>query len=320
MLILFLNHKIKECGVYQYGYRIFNILNKSKTNIYIYKELDNFDEYMNYINSIGPCAIIYNFHDTTMNWLNRSNIQKKVKNIGISHESDTSLFDIILSINPDDTEIDTIYNIPRPIYENIHDLTKNYKINNKKIQDFISYNEGKDIPIFGSFGFGFDFKGFDKIIKIINNNYEKAVIKLLITLPHFDPNKDYNINMINNKCNSINKNSNIKLLILNEFMTNEEILLFLSSNDANIFLYDKLNERSISSTIDYALSVNKPLIISDSHMFRHIYSDSICVYNTNIKDCINNSIKIVQDYINKYSNQNLIDKVDKIININISQS
>jgi hypothetical protein len=26
MRILFFNHKVKECGVYQYGYRVFHIL------------------------------------------------------------------------------------------------------------------------------------------------------------------------------------------------------------------------------------------------------------------------------------------------------
>ena len=45
----------------------------------------------------------------------------------------------------------------------------------------------------------------------------------------------------------------------------------------------------VSSVIDYAISVNKPFVISDSYMFRNIYSDSICVYYTEIKRAINNS-------------------------------
>ena len=35
MNILFLNHKIQSCGVYQYGLRLYNILQNSDTNIYI---------------------------------------------------------------------------------------------------------------------------------------------------------------------------------------------------------------------------------------------------------------------------------------------
>ena len=34
MNILFLNHKVENCGVYQYGFRLINILKKTITNIF----------------------------------------------------------------------------------------------------------------------------------------------------------------------------------------------------------------------------------------------------------------------------------------------
>ena len=54
-----------------------------------------------------------------------------------------------------------------------------------------------------------------------------------------------------------------------------------------------MHGRGISSTIDYDISVKRPLAISDSYMFRHIYSHDICVYKVNIDDAINNSKKIL---------------------------
>lgn len=102
-------------------------------------------------------------------------------------------------------------------------------------------------------------------------------------------------------------------MITNEFFSNEEILLFLSSNDTNIFLYDHMYGRGISSVIDYAISAKKPFVISDSYMFRHIYSDNICVYKTNIHEAIINSKNILDSLLNKYSNENLINKIDSII-------
>lgn len=182
MIILFLNHKNKQCGVYQYGNRLFNILNKSIKNKYIYKEIDNYIEYIDYIYLINPNFIIYNYHSLTMGWLDNNNIQKNFKNIGILHESDTFIFDIYLNINPNDNENEYNYNIPRPIFENTKELINNYKINNNKIQEFINYNEGNDVPIFGSFGFAFFNKGFDKIVKLINENYSRAIIKLVVTI------------------------------------------------------------------------------------------------------------------------------------------
>ena len=44
-MILFLNHKIKHCGVYQYGVRLYQIIQKSKNIIIVYKEVDSFEEY-----------------------------------------------------------------------------------------------------------------------------------------------------------------------------------------------------------------------------------------------------------------------------------
>jgi len=314
MIVLFLNHKIQSCGVYQYGLRLFNILKKSYTYTYVYKEIDNYTEYIDIIHKIKPKMILYNYHGSTMSWLNNNNIFKNTKNIGIPHESNGHMFDLILSIDPNELETNNFFNIPRPIYENVDKLLDNYKITNKKIEEFINYTEGENVPIFGSFGFGFTNKGFDKIIQIVNDNYDAAIIKLVITFAHFDPNRDANINHVLQTCNSIIRKPNIKLMILNDFFTNEEVLLFLKSNTCNIFLYDTMNGRGTSSVIDYAISVNKPFVISDSFMFRHIYSDDICVYKTNIRDAIENSKKMLPNLLKKYSNKILIDKIDNIIN------
>jgi hypothetical protein len=313
MNILFLNHKIHACGVYQYGLRVADILKKSNKNNYIYSEIENYHEYLNCLSFHNPDIIIYNYHTSTMSWLNSQNIQYEVTNIGIPHESSCDFFDYIFNIDPSETDVNNIYSIPRPIYENIEELFTTYKITDNEIDKFINYNEGPDVPIFGSFGFGFQNKGFDKIIDIINQNYTKAIIKLVITIAHFDPNNITNYNIISNLCKLKNINPNIKLLICNNFFTNEEILLFLHSNTANIFLYDQMIGRGMSSVIDYAISANKPFVISDSYMFKHVYSDSICVYKTNIKDAIINSASKSLHLIYKYSNKNLIDKIDKTI-------
>ena len=72
-------------------------------------------------------------------------------------------------------------------------------------------------------------------------------------------------------------------MIHTDFVNENDLLIFLQSNTMNIFLYDNLHGRGISSTIDYALSVRRPLGISDSFMFRHIYSDEICLYKNSIQ-------------------------------------
>jgi hypothetical protein len=174
-------------------------------------------------------------------------------------------------------------------------------------------NEINNTHVFGSFGFGFEFKGFDKIVDLITKNYDTAIIKFVIPTAFFDPHAQTRYTTLYNQCMAKNTKPGIKVYITNEFFTNTDLLHFLASNTANIFLYDMLKGRSISSAVDYALSVKKPLIISDSHMFRHIYNDSICPYKTPIRECIKNSQSILDKYCDEFSNINLINKVNNIM-------
>jgi hypothetical protein len=84
----------------------------------------------------------------------------------------------------------------------------------------------------------------------------------------------------------------------------------------NIFLYSQQgNGLGISSTIDYALSVKKPLAVSDSFMFRNIYSDEICLYKNTIEYCLEKSLGYCSIFLEKYSNQNLINKFRSILSL-----
>jgi hypothetical protein len=98
--VLFVNHKIKKCGGYQYGLRLYNILQKSKCINYVWREIENYDEYMYQLSLYNYDVIFYNYHPCIMGWLNNSNIQKKIKNIGVQHNLDENkIFDITLRLD-----------------------------------------------------------------------------------------------------------------------------------------------------------------------------------------------------------------------------
>lgn len=307
MKILFLNHKVQQCGVYQYGLRLYNILKKTVHIQYIYIEIENIYDYLSVIHQYNDIhAILYNYHNVTMPWLNKYNIQKKVKNIGIPHESTHDFFDVICEIDPTFIKTENIYPIPRPMFDDVDEILKTYTPSTPNIRQFIEYSE-ENVPIFGSFGFGLTDKGFDKIVKIVNEQYTNAIIKFVMPMPAFgDASYPYGVQQIINKCVENNTNK-LKIFITYDFFTNEDLLYFLKSNTMNIFLYDLMNSRSISSVIDYALSVDRPIGISNSHMFRHIYSDDICLYKTSIHDCIQN-FKLKP----KHTNDNVINVFSQI--------
>ena len=316
MRTLFLNSKLKKCGVHQYGIRLFDILKKSKNIEYIYLELDTYNEYQIIVENEEYDMILYNYHphDRVMGWLNEQNIQRKTKNIGLQHDlEENNIFDITLRLDVTLEESINRYNISRPIFEDIDKLLEEYEPSTEKIKQFISYSE-ENVPIFGSFGFGFNRKGFDKIVKLINDSYEKAIIK--IVMPHAET-QPSDPDVIPKCFENITKDG-IKLMITDIFLSENDILYFLRSNTMNIFMYDTHHSAGLSSVIDYALSVKKPLAINDASWFRHIYSDDISVLKRSIPDILNLSQDYCKQFLDKFSNANLINKIDTIILQNIT--
>ena len=299
MKILFLNHKEKNCGVYQYGYRVYNIIKKSNIHTYLYYEIENEDEYIKSIQKENPDGIIYNYHPWMMGWLNVENMSKftNIKHYKLCHEDLNDIrFDYFINDIYDRGNL--AYYTPRPIFET------NFPY------------ENNDIPIIGSFGFGYsDCKGFERLCRMVNDQFDEAIIKLNITYSFACDLNGEKARSIADRCrNSITKEK-IKLEIDHEFKNDEELLKFLSQNSLNAFLYSELDSRGFSSVIDYAISVNRPIAITKSNMFRHIYDiePSICVENNSLKEIIENGSKLLNIYKKSWSNHNLIKSYDDMI-------
>lgn len=320
--VFFINNKMIQCGVYQYGKRLFDILKKSTNFVFIYYEIDNETDYTNLItNTIDNeiVCVLYNYHDQVFRWLNNQNIQKKIINIGLIHEINSNIFDVSVNINPVELENanNKIYCIPRPIFENVDDIINNteFNIENKY---FIESYKNKNIPIFGSFGLAYNMKSkkFENVISLINEQYDEAIIKIVMPKATFYSDPTVHLR-IKESCLATNKKKGIIVMITHNFFSTDEIIAFLKSNTMNIFLYDMNIGCGPSSVIDYAVSVKKPIGISDSYMFRHIYSDDICLYKNTIECCKEKSIEICNRFLEQNSNERLINKIDDIIKNNM---
>jgi hypothetical protein len=301
MKILFVNHKQTKCGVYQYGKRLYEILKKSKAYQIMYFELESDTELNQILEETKPNLILYNWHELTMSWVNQklTNELSKYKQIFIYHEAgfNTDMkYDGLIYINFFEDEDKKIFTIPRPIYEN--NFTK----------------QNNEIVTFGSFGFGFHNKGFERICHLVNSTFDVAKIRLHIPNSHFCDFTGNISNSVIDNCRKIVKKT-IDLEITTHFMTNYEILEFLNSNDVNMFLYDQMPGRGVSSSTDYAVSVDTPLIVNNSVMFRHITQEKpeISVDNKDLNTILSLGLEPVHYFRKQWSNDNLRNKFIKII-------
>lgn len=305
--IIITNHEDEACGVYQYGKRVASILLDigSPHYEYYYLELSEKNDYIDKISEINPDIVVHNYLNITMPWFDSECFHLlKSRNIPqglIVHNTGyANVFDFFIHQNPLYPQNGINYSIPRPLFKYSPD-----KINHR------------EVPKINTFGFAFLFKEYENIVKLINSQLDYAEINMHLTLSKFFPNHK-ELEEIKDRCSSEITKEGVKLNITSEFKSDEEILSFLSQADLNIFLYkDYPNYNGISSVIDYALSVKRPIAVCKSNMFAHINqtNPSICVENQDLKSIIRNGIDPLQQYYDLWSRKKFVESFEKILSI-----
>ncbi len=308
--ILIISHKEQRCGVYQYGKNIADALRKSKKYHFIYAECSSVKEFLSIVNSVVPAAIVYNYHPyppSTLPWLKKKIIRKiKVPHIDIMHEATQQVADSAggsffqYHIAPDPTLLlrnRIVYKTGRliPKYSNTYDLP--------------------EIPTIGSFGFGTAGKGFERLISTVQKEFDEAIIRLHIPFAAFGDSDGSEAHAIGQRCKELIVKPGIKLILSHDFLSQEQLLDFLARNSVNAFLYEENKGRGISSVIDYALAVQRPIAITRSNMFRHIYGacPSICIEDANLKEIMNNGFEPLLQYYREWNEDNLVWDYERIV-------
>jgi SAM-dependent methyltransferase len=305
--ILIVSHKEQQCGVYQLGHNVAEALGKSKKYSFVYAECSGEKEFKSIVTKIKPVAIIYNYYPSTMSWLTKKVILKiNVPHIDIIHEvsqdvadtRDDSLFDY--HIAPDATLLlknPLVFKTGRlvPEYENRYALP--------------------EVPTIGSFGFGTAGKGFERLISTIQSEFDEAIIRLHIPFATFGDVDGSSARAISQRCKEIIVKSKISITISHDFLDQKQLLDFLGQNSMNAFFYEQNNGRGISSVIDFALAVQRPIAITKSAMFRHLYSasPSICIEDSSLKEIMHNGFQPLTKYRREWSEANLIWDYERII-------
>ena len=306
--ILIVSHKKAKCGIYQYGVDIANALQKSKVYDFIYVECSSQLELNAAIVTYSPKVIIYNYYPLTMPWLN-SHITKgyRIPQFAIMHEvtqeeadkATLEMFDGFLC--PDPT-----------LKENNPYVFKTARM----IPPFCNYQNIPDVLTIGSFGFGFGDKGFERLIDIAQKEFDRVRIRIHMPFNDLvDDNGTIYALKTDERCRNIIKNKNIELHIDHSYFNKQQLFEFLSGNTINAFFYDTNKHKGISSVIDSALAVRRPVAITKAGMFRHVFNatPSICIEDSNFKTIINNGIAPLVPFYNDWSEAGFINRYEKIL-------
>ena len=305
--ILYVSHPQKECGVYQFGYRIGQALQRSAAFRFIYVECADEHELCQAVTETKPAAIIYNYHRSTLSWLNiNTTRQFRCPQLGTIHEITQSLADSA------DNTLFNYHIAPDPTL-----LLKN-PIVFKTGRLVTAYHNKFPLPTtstIGSFGFGTDGKGVEGIPAIVQDSYENAIIRLHLPHAKFSDADGSKARAIVARCSSILYKPGIKLEVSHDFLEEDRLLDFLAQNTINVFLYNRSVGRGISSAIDYALAVQRPIAIRRTSMFRHIWDarPSICIEDQPLEKIIANGPRPLERFAREWSEPNLRWDYERIV-------
>jgi SAM-dependent methyltransferase len=295
------NQKRQRDGVYQFGKRIGNILKNSEKCRFIYLETDSKEEYWEKVDKYKPSGVIYNLHfyNSNMPWIDSSilNLTRKKQIFQVTTFHDLPLgkgFDYYIGTYPDFPENEIVFSTPRPLfrYENRYPVSQ--------------------IPIMNCFGFIGD-QDFVQFAQMVNHEFDDAIVNFHI--PYNDAGYGQCPTDVATACRSAITKKGIKVNFTHEFMSDDELLDFLAKGSLNVFLYSKRRGRGCASTLDFALSVKRPIAITKSNAMAHIYNakPSICVEDRSLKEIMASGFGPLESYYEKWRPEKFIEAYEKIV-------
>ncbi len=298
MKVLFVNHRQQQCGVYQFGKRIYELAKNSEKVEYNYIEVEELQEFEKAVGTYSPEYILYNWYPVTMSWLGENWVRshKHLKHYFIFHDGNVRQnYDLYLFSGAEgkDVSFKKSFILPRPLFK--YDGT--YPNN--------------DIVTIGSFGFGGWQKGFTRLVEKVNAEFDEAVINIQMPFAYFGDRWGKETKKVAEECRRLNTNPGVRLNVDHTFLSNEDTLKFLAGNDINVFLYKSSNQ-GLSSVIDYALSVRRPIVITNDSMFKHVYKPEIDVENFSLLEMIDRGTEPLEEFYDKWNPDKFSGEMDKI--------
>jgi SAM-dependent methyltransferase len=322
--ILFVNHRRSQCGVYWFGEHVFDAIRASMKYRFHKAECDSLAELEAHVAQHRPRAIIYNYMPATMPWVASPLARGHVIWNRIAGIPITQLGIIHSILQPIADEA-----VPGKQFKRAHPELANRLFDfyiapdpTLLLKNTLVYKHGRPVPTYtnrfpvperltiGSFGFAKT--GYDDLIELVQREFDDAVIRLSIPFATFGDAGGAEARAIADRCRSLVKKPGITLSISHEFLGETAVLDFLAQNTLNAFLRER-GGRGISSVLDYALAVDRPIAISESDMFKHVSSAPIVVGQHSLREIIAAGTTPLEPFVKAWTAENLRWEYERIL-------
>lgn len=258
---LFLNTEKAVCSIYESGKMAYECLILSNMYQLDYLELSKTNRNI----STEYDFYIFNYHWVTMGWLDTKFI-KQLPGFKATIVLEVSPNDPFACVSNDDFDAYLVLDPTcKHVQHNVYAFPRPLDIPRHSIAPY----QDKNIPIIGTFGLSSSDKGFDEVIKAVNEEFDEALIRINIPKADYVSSK-YVDNFINDLTDCPTKEQ-IKIEITHHYFDKEELINWCAQNTLNVFLYNRRIGNGLSATTDQAIASGRPLVVSTNPTFRHIH-------------------------------------------------
>lgn len=307
-----------HCGAGIRGKLVCDLIKKSDKYKFVPCFIDNIPALEKLTAQHKPKVIIYNYHAFGTSWMHDGTFRyahKDITHIMIhydfhQHKINTFTpaqyhgFNYVLI--DDDTLVPSsnVFIIPRALPAAELFKYKPFPVH----ADTKSVDAKEVIPKIGFQGFAVPHKGIHRIAAQIQKEFDEAIFRLHIPVSYFGDRSGNTARQILDQVRSIITKPGIKIEVSHNFMTDEEIVKWLNENTVNCYFNDYLDGAGIATSPDYALSARKPIAVTRSHQFRHMWNlkPTILIENTTLKAIIANGIAPLKPLYDRYTNEALV--------------
>jgi SAM-dependent methyltransferase len=305
--ILFANYAIANCGVHQYGHNLFDVLRESRRFEFVYAGITSLADLDDAVAKTACAALIVNHHPQTLSFV-RIDAPRRypVACIAVMHEMTKEEADCMSD------GFFQYYVMGDPTL-----CTANRRVfaTGRIIPAYENRSPLPEIVTIGSFGFSVGSKGFRRLVDVVQDEFDEAVIRINIPANGIIDKDATLAHEQLDRCRERLWKPGIRLVGSHEFMDAGKLLEFLASNTLNAFLYDYLPQAGISSAVDQAMTARRPLAITRSVMFRHLFDlkPPITIENASLREIIQNGIEPYRHLLTEWAPDRIRQRYESIL-------